>query len=660
MRRYLPHIATILIIITIVIGGFGHEAYAGTSISSVAGLLFGGNYGELVTEIVAWIVNIFLSLSGWILTISGFLLNLSISITMHIKQFVDGTPAIYTVWKSIRDISGMFIIFTLLVAAIKMILSPVGIPGPNVGNLVKTVVVAGILINFSFFIAGLGIDVSNIVSMQLYNAIAPANDLNSTTYKLDAKTIRSQLDGGISDIFMQSLRITSLYDAKTGNLSEAGGKTTISAPFKIILIGVVGSIIIITAAISFFLASLAFIIRFVILLFLLAFSPIWFASYAIPQLGDYAKKWTKQYMNQLLFMPAYLLLMYFALTILTSNTLFGSGYAGNLSANDAWYSNFLVLVVNAVLVIIMLNAPLLAALSLGATMPKWTSNVGADAIWKKVGGWTGGMAGRGVARIGGSYAPSNWDDAIGKTKVGNMQWARDLRSVTTGQINKAKFGSSRSIEDVNKLNKDVVKKAKEIDRNKEFMRVLALVKSNQPLPQGTQSIKDILGSMSEKERLSLGKDVLMDEKVIRHLKKSDFEAIKKSEDIPFDDQQAIAKQRKEIFKNAVNYAHASNDPDSLAIIKDMTKNWDSSDIAGMDESILTNPKLIEYLSNEHLKKIADGDVSAATKHEIAEKILMWRKNPTDPQHKAFGWMSKNHGQWLEKAVMAGGKTYTPA
>ncbi len=97
-------------------------------------------------------------------------------------------------------------------------------------------------------------------------------------------------------------------------------------------------------------------------------------------------------------------------------------------------------------------------------------------------------------------------------------------------------------------------------------------------------------------------------------------------------------------------------------MKHMINNMDIDDIIE-NETLLKNNNLIEELSSEKLKKIADSNISASTKHEIAKSILTWRVNPADPQHKAFGWMGKNAGEWLQSDVRSSGpsgKTYSPA
>lgn len=364
------------------------NAYA-QDISGVA-KLFGWDLSSLISESLANFFYTLQTIASWLIVITGSLLNFSINLTMHIKDFVDATPAIYTVWKAIRDISGIFIIFSLLYAAIMLI---TGVRSPGFSGLIKNIVIAGVLINFSFFITGLAIDASNIVSLQLYNAIAPSQDNTLFSQKNPLNKLLEASTGrvGLANVFMQSLGITRLYNPD-GGLSTAGKAAagSLSAPLKIIVIGVTSIIIMITAALSFFLASIAFVVRFVILLFLLAFSPIVFASFVIPSsdLGTYAKKWTGLLKSQLIFMPVYLLLMYFALSVLTQSSIFKNGYAGPLVAGGAWYSDLLAIAVNAVLVIIMMNVPLIAAMAIGGKMPKWAESVTAGAVWKKVGGWT--------------------------------------------------------------------------------------------------------------------------------------------------------------------------------------------------------------------------------------------------------------------------------
>ncbi len=471
---YKKLVPILLITLILCVGTFAVVAHAdgplqataggsgGNWISGIASFFGFPDFVSLINSLIANIMNIGLMIMSWLVALSGMFLNIAMGMTLNIKAFVDGTTAIYTTWTAIRDISSMFIIFFLLWAAIQMI---IGIQDPKFNTLIKNIVVAGVLVNFSFFAAGLGIDASNIVSLQLYNAIAPANSVSGDALSFQDQGTMSKLmgDGGLSDIFMQSLNITSIYkpslspSGSTGNTAAASNANT-PAPLKIILMGVTGMIIEFTAACSFTLAAGAFIFRFVLLLVLLAFSPIWFVAAIIPssEIKTYAKKWTSMYTSMLLFMPVYLLLMYLALNVLTTSSFFHTGYLGNLvtSSSATWYSDYLALGVNAFIVIFLLNLPLVAAIEMGGVATGWisknkfTSGLNMQGIWKRFGGASyTGTVGRATSKIAQSEGFKDFaarHTAIGGTLLkGTRGLASGYDAKLAGQVkSKTEFAES--------------------------------------------------------------------------------------------------------------------------------------------------------------------------------------------------------------------------
>lgn len=464
MKKRLAHIAATFLLAAVIIGGFGHVAHAAGCITL--------DVRECVIDIGANVANIMLIVASWILSIAGFILNFSMNLTLHIKEFVDNTPAVFTVWKAIRDISGIFIIFTLLYAAFKMILSPLGVSG-SADGLIKTVVMAGVLINFSFFITGFGIDVSNVISGQLYNAIAPTNNLARSNVATATQVTGLFSDGGISDIFMSALRITKFYNPETASIVDPSGSGAIATGIQLILTGFAGAMMMITSAMSFFAISIAIIARFVILIFLLAFSPIIFASFAIPHKGvdSYASDFKSLYFGQLIFLPAYLLLMYFALSVLSTSNLFKSVFDSYASYGESWYMGFLIMGVNVAIVIFMLNIPLVAALALGAKLPK---KLGESIDARKVWAWAGAGVGRNTAgRL--AYSASNSDTMKNALASRNML-VRGIAGVTDAQLGKLgnySFGEKKKgggykdkVEAQAKAHAAIHKKITTVDKNR--------------------------------------------------------------------------------------------------------------------------------------------------------------------------------------------------
>ena len=463
---------SLAIAVAIVIGLSTHTANA--DVLDVGSIALGA-----INSALAAIVNQALAATALLVTFAAGLLNVSIVVTLHIRDFVNATPAIYTIWQTIRDMTGLFFIFFLLYAAFQIILNL----GNNYGKLVVSIVTAGILINFSFFIVSVLIDASNVVSLAIFNSMVPSSANITYNASTTVSVLASQVTGlnqssgagtgaaaGISDVFMNSLKIQSVYDTNGNKLGTAVGD-----PTKIILIGIVGIIIMITAAASFTLAAIAFIARLIILLFLLAFSPLWFAGMVIPQLKDYMGKFRGHLTDQLIFMPVYLLLMYAALSVLNTSGIMGAASANitNASLSTNWAFSYMVLAINFAMVIFMLNLPLVVGLAMGGEatkfLSKYTKKWSAQNIWKNVGGWTGSQAGsRTLGRVAYSANQSRPMKYLASRlpAIGGLA-SSGLSKVSTGGFGGGKKGGYEArLAAKKKAEEGMHKRLGEIDRSK--------------------------------------------------------------------------------------------------------------------------------------------------------------------------------------------------
>ena len=142
----------------------------------------------------------------------------------------------------------------------------------------------------------------------------------------------------------------------------------------------------------------------------------------------------------LLFMPVYLLFMYFALNVLTSSSVLRSGYANNLiSSGGAWYSNFLILGMNAFFVLFLVNLPLVAAVSVSGGTMKWVekSGLGGDSVRK----WFGSRLGSSTI---GRAAYSLGNSRLAARVAGTSPIAGQLISSTMSKVSNAGFGGGKS------------------------------------------------------------------------------------------------------------------------------------------------------------------------------------------------------------------------
>lgn len=378
MKKILATIFIIIMILTVAGVVFAPQQAEASFLDL---LLCAGGVGKCTNVGVDWFMsfvaeagNAVLWMTSWFLTLAGLLLNISIVLTMNIKAIYQATPAIDQVWIVIRNISSIFIIFGLLYSSIMTILD---MGKPNVKALIGKIILAGLLINFSLFFTKIAIDASNLISLQFYRAIAPDSSASLISGKMDGREMvkSAYLDGGISNIFQQSLKIPAIYSNKKGLISGGNNSTF----FTIAVSTFAGSTLMIFAALSFLAASIAFIIRIVVLLLLMGFSPIYFVGMIFPEVeSNISKKWERWLVSELLFMPAYLLFMYVAMSFISSGngtSFFDALDEGRRALGGEETGGVLLSTVGLLLqysiAFILINVPLIAALQLGGTGMKW-------------------------------------------------------------------------------------------------------------------------------------------------------------------------------------------------------------------------------------------------------------------------------------------------
>lgn len=260
--------------------------------------------GDPAFSIFNWalekLANVMLTLASYLSGLAGIILNGVIYHTIvNISQNYANINSIASTWKVVRDIANMVFIFVLLYAAIKTIIGA----GQGTKELIVKVIVVAVLINFSLFFTRVVIDISNVFALTFYDAIAPnALSVDNTNWQQQA---------GLSNAFMQHMNLQSLW-----NSPDLNGAS-------ILTIGIMGTIMLLIAAFSFFAIAIMFIIRYVILILVLVLSPIAFIAYVLPSGSDiekYRKQWLDALLGQSFFAPIYFMLTWVTLSILSGIT----------------------------------------------------------------------------------------------------------------------------------------------------------------------------------------------------------------------------------------------------------------------------------------------------------------------------------------------------
>ncbi len=622
-------ILVFLTIVTIVIMT-PNVAMADTTVSSLLCILQPsactvGSFvaSNFVMGMVADISYLILQISSQFLSLTGVLLNLSIILTMNIKAIYEATPAIRDVWVVLRNLSSIFIIFVLLYTSILTILD---LGKTSIKDLVGKVIMVGLMINFSLFFTKAAIDASNLVSLQFYRAIVPNSAVLLDKSQIGSAVTGAFSSGGISDVFMSSLKITRIYDKKTntGLLTDSNG----GRDFKIAVSSLLGSILMIVAGLSFLAASIMFTVRLAILLLLIGFSPVYCAGMIFPEIEkDVSGKWMGHLRQQLLGMPVYLLFMYVSLrfisTINSSGASEGFFASLNYTQSTATASNGILIssvaiIIQYTIAFIFINIPIIAAVSTGGISAKWGESA------KK---WAGGF----MAKHTLGRAASNIDKKLANTRFGNLQPIRDLRALTTQTMAASKFGGYSSWKDNEKESKERKKKGREIDT------VIALDKAIKN--KDHQAIKKTLDSMSSSEIASLdAKKYLTNEYVVPHLESSVYSSVDKG-DKSEKDKVAILEARHKRLTEVVKSGNGSG-------VRNILKNMKGEDLQKYIESLPSaahiSDLLIEHIKPSHLKDMEN--LEDLVRKDIGDRIANWSATHTG-NHPAEDHISKNAKLW---------------
>lgn len=247
-------------------------------------------------------------------------------------------------WETIRNLVNLAFILGLVYAAFSMILQTENI---KPGKLVANILIAAILVNFSYFFAAVVIDTSNYFSKLIYEQVIYVPGQNTVGERLSGDIgqpgygfpdigeateavigvgtagasqvilgveigdpIGSFLDESpMSTRFMNATRLGTLHDFKEGiqlgpnpAIKEAGG--------TIFLLGVLAALLFGATATAFASVGFMFVQRFITIIFLLITAPVGILAFSgLPTVSAWGQQWWKTLIAQALFPPIFFLLM---------------------------------------------------------------------------------------------------------------------------------------------------------------------------------------------------------------------------------------------------------------------------------------------------------------------------------------------------------------
>lgn len=344
-----------------------------------------------------WIMAAIVQLFAWLVGVAALALNFAAHYTVvDMGRYINGLSSIGIVWKILRDIGNILLIFGFLAVGISIIIDSGWYGGGQ--KLLPTLLIAAVFTNFSLFAAEAVIDVSNLFATQIYTQINGGAILTDSDPNKFSDIIKNK---GIAGTLMSRLGLQGIYNEakKTGS----DGKPMLSgdSPWYT---GFMSIILFIVVAFVMFALAFILIARFVILLFLIILSPIGIAGLAVPHLVGYAHAWWHNLFRQAITAPVLFLLLYIALRVITDTTE-GGGFFGFGTKEFAWggigtgnYIGFAATLLSYLIAVGLLLAVVIVAKSLSAFGGSWATKTAGAASFGVTGWAMNRTFGRGAHR----------------------------------------------------------------------------------------------------------------------------------------------------------------------------------------------------------------------------------------------------------------------
>lgn len=318
---------------------------------------------QLLTSLIK---TFFLNIAGFLVWVSANMLNYAIQV--GILNFSKWAPdTLYPIWIVVRQIVSLFIVFAGLYLGLMYIIGK----DEKFEKYIPWVVIFALFVNFSYPLVRTAIDVSNVISLNIYASAVGNNALIADVTSKDTA----------GALIMEKLGLQGLVlSATSGSGNDSSSMiTSISSPAGALM----ALVFVLYAAYIFFMVTALIIMRTASLIFIIIASPILFIDSVIPKLGEQAMKLRQIFFEQLAVGPIFMIMLALTLKFLTVFGLATKGSVGGSGASNATITEFF----NIAMMLIMLHIMLKVTKSTSGSVGQMATNA-----MGKVGGFAGGIA----------------------------------------------------------------------------------------------------------------------------------------------------------------------------------------------------------------------------------------------------------------------------
>ena len=207
-------------------------------------------------------------------------------------ESTDGSP-IYEVWKYMKGITNIVFIIFLLVVIYSQI-TGIGISNYGLKKALPKLIVAAVLVNLSFLICSLAVDVSNIVGSSLRGMFTSVEE-----------TVVANMAGAGADASALNLSYAEMFSSIAGGAALAIGGAVIAfetGAIWMLIPVVLGAIVAVVTGL------ITIALRQAVVALLIMISPLAIVAYMLPNTDEWFKKWRKLLTQMLVFYPMFSLL----------------------------------------------------------------------------------------------------------------------------------------------------------------------------------------------------------------------------------------------------------------------------------------------------------------------------------------------------------------
>lgn len=261
---------------------------AGSGSNSVTESCIGGPI-QLVkcagTGLLVALKNVFAWLAGYAAALFVWVVNPG---NMSGSTGIMNTPAVYEMWKFVRDFFNLFFILILLLSAFATVFQ---VENFSIRKIFLNILIAALIINFSFPITRFLIDLTNVPMYYFLNAILPGQPGGE----------------GFVRVFLATTGLGALPMAADGAFTKA----FFDVVFTFLL------------AVSLLVLGVMFTIRLIALTLLLIFSPFGFAAALMPGFQKLGQEWWGKFWSYAFFGPSAALVLLVAIRFMESVSVGG-------------------------------------------------------------------------------------------------------------------------------------------------------------------------------------------------------------------------------------------------------------------------------------------------------------------------------------------------